>query len=184
MGAHNFSESQFRENLRRERETRNWSQAHLAKLLSAKGLGVYPTTVAKIEAGERAARIDEVVAVADLLGVSVDALVGHRPAHRGGGHKSIAFGALLLLVQKMGGQVEAFEAGLRSQLLQLDGLTLRKDELAARAECERAADALADAAAAMHKAERRVSPVNKRFVSELLFDDSHNTPEDWQREEQ
>lgn len=77
MGKQSFVETQFRERVRRERERRDWSQAELAKLLQEKGIGsVYPTTVAKIEAGERAVRIDEATALADIFDVSVDALLG------------------------------------------------------------------------------------------------------------
>ncbi|OBI77011.1 helix-turn-helix transcriptional regulator [Mycobacterium sp. E740] len=77
MGRQSLVETRFRERVRRERERRDWSQAELAKLLQDKGIGsVYPTTVAKIEAGERAVRIDEATALADIFEVSVDALLG------------------------------------------------------------------------------------------------------------
>jgi transcriptional regulator with XRE-family HTH domain len=52
-------------------------------LLQGRGLEhIYPTTVAKIESGERAVRLDEAAAIADLLGVSVDVLLG-RNVERG-----------------------------------------------------------------------------------------------------
>lgn len=77
MGKQSFVETRFRERVRRERELRDWSQAELAKLLQDRGIAsVYPTTVAKIEAGERAVRIDEATALADIFDVSVDALLG------------------------------------------------------------------------------------------------------------
>ena len=48
-------------------------------MLGDKGIkGIYPTTVAKIESGERAVRIDEATALADLFEVSLDALVGRK----------------------------------------------------------------------------------------------------------
>jgi transcriptional regulator with XRE-family HTH domain len=63
--------------MRAERERRGWSQADMAKMLSRKGIqSMYPTTVAKIEAGERAVRIDEANAIADLFEVSLDSLLG------------------------------------------------------------------------------------------------------------
>ncbi|MCK0175838.1 helix-turn-helix transcriptional regulator [Mycolicibacterium sp. F2034L] len=77
MGKQSLVETRFRERVRRERERRDWSQAELAKLLQDRGIGsAYPTTVAKIEAGERAVRIDEATALADIFDVSVDALLG------------------------------------------------------------------------------------------------------------
>lgn len=73
-------EARFRERIRQEREYRKWSQAAVADMLSDKGIkGVYPTTVAKIESGERAVRIDEAAALADLFDMSVDALMGRSP---------------------------------------------------------------------------------------------------------
>lgn len=77
MGKQSQVETQFRERVRRERERRDWSQAELAKLLQDRGMpSVYPTTVAKIESGERAVRIDEATLFADIFDVSVDALLG------------------------------------------------------------------------------------------------------------
>jgi hypothetical protein len=41
---------------------------------------MHPTTVAKIEAGDRSVRINEAVGIADLLEISLDALLGrHGP---------------------------------------------------------------------------------------------------------
>ena len=77
MGRQSLAETQFRVRVRRERERRDWSQAELAKMLMHKGIhSMYPTTVAKIESGERSVRIDEATALADIFDVSVDALLG------------------------------------------------------------------------------------------------------------
>ncbi len=65
--------------IRDERRGRDWTQAELANLLRDTGLGVYPTTIAKIEAGERAPRIEEIVAIADVFEVSLDMLVDRQP---------------------------------------------------------------------------------------------------------
>jgi transcriptional regulator with XRE-family HTH domain len=79
MGRQGRLGDQFRERLKDEREGRKWSQAEVAKMLSDKGIsGMYPTTIAKIEAGDRAVRIDELTGIADLFEVSVDALLGRR----------------------------------------------------------------------------------------------------------
>lgn len=72
-------ENRFRERLRSERERRGLSQADLAKQVKSRGvLSVYPSTVAKIEAGERSVKIDEASAIADVFGMSVDALLGRK----------------------------------------------------------------------------------------------------------
>jgi transcriptional regulator with XRE-family HTH domain len=74
-------ETRFRERIKQERERREWSQADLSKRLQAKGLEhIISSTVAKIESGDRAVRIDEANALADLFAVSVDELLGRSPA--------------------------------------------------------------------------------------------------------
>lgn len=80
MGRQGRVGDQFRRRLKSERERRDWSQADMANLLSEKGIAVHPTTIAKIEAGDRAVRVDELNAIADLFGTSVDALLGRSPA--------------------------------------------------------------------------------------------------------
>lgn len=72
-------EDHFRERVSAGRKACGWSQAELAKLLTSKGIpGIYATTVAKIESGERAVRINEANALADLLGTTVDDLLGRQ----------------------------------------------------------------------------------------------------------
>jgi len=79
MGRQGRIGERFREHLKTERERRDWSQSDMAKMLSDKGIqGVYPTTIAKLEAGDRAVRIDELTAIADLFEVSTDALLGRK----------------------------------------------------------------------------------------------------------
>ena len=77
MGKQSAAETRFRERVQQERERRKWSRADLSKLLQRKGFEhIYASTVAKIEYGERAVRIDEATAIADLFEVSVDVLLG------------------------------------------------------------------------------------------------------------
>lgn len=75
MGLNKQYGDRLRQRIRSERERRGWSQAHLARMFPTP-LGIYPSTVAKIESGERAVRVDEVGVLADIFGVSVDALMG------------------------------------------------------------------------------------------------------------
>lgn len=78
MGRKERAEVYFRKRLKRERDSRRWSQAELAKLLSDNGIPMHPTTIAKIEAGDRAVRIEEATGIADLLGISLDGLLGRK----------------------------------------------------------------------------------------------------------
>jgi transcriptional regulator with XRE-family HTH domain len=81
MGRQSTVETRFRERVRQERERREWSQADLSKRLQAKGLEhIIPSTVAKIESGDRAVRIDEANALADVFAISIDELSGRSPA--------------------------------------------------------------------------------------------------------
>jgi transcriptional regulator with XRE-family HTH domain len=77
MGRARFVAKEFGERVRNGRKPLNWSQADLSKRLSANGFPhIYPTTVAKIESGERSVRVEEAAAIADLYGTSLDALLG------------------------------------------------------------------------------------------------------------
>lgn len=142
MGTKKLAGTEFRETLHRLRRNRGWSQAHLAELLSAKGLGVYPTTIAKIEAGDRAIQIDELVAVADIFEVSVDALLGHSTK----GAKDKAF--LVEMLDNEAGRtvftVDAAEYALRDAVASLDTFKLNRNEQALRDRCAAACDALRD----------------------------------------
>ncbi len=114
-------EARFRERVKRERDRRKWSQADLANLLSDKGIkGIYPTTIAKVESGERAVRIDEAAALADLFEVSLDALMGRRPGVQ---TNELAFQLRLLrdAARQSSQQVWASMETIREQLEELPG---------------------------------------------------------------
>jgi transcriptional regulator with XRE-family HTH domain len=110
MGKPRTSEIRFRERVRSERECRSWSQARLAEALKDNGLPyVFPSTVAKIEAGDRAVRINEASALADIFGLSIDTLVG-RPAR--GGDLAWAVSKLTSNAQKIAGEVSTLRLRL------------------------------------------------------------------------
>lgn len=80
MGSGSALQVQFRKSVRLERERRGWSQSYMAKLLTDRGIdSIYPTTVAKIESGDREVKLDEAAALADLFGGSLDWLLGREP---------------------------------------------------------------------------------------------------------
>jgi transcriptional regulator with XRE-family HTH domain len=76
MGRRERIEDYFKKRLKAERESREWSQAHVAERLSTAGVHVHATTIAKMEAGDRAVRIDEATAIADIFEMSLDSLLG------------------------------------------------------------------------------------------------------------
>src|SRR6185295_9933260 len=79
MAVQSAVEARFRRRVKKQRDRRDWSQADVSKMLGDKGVkGIYPTTIAKIESGERAVRIDEAAALADLFDVSLDVLLGRK----------------------------------------------------------------------------------------------------------
>lgn len=62
--------------VRQLRVDRGWSQAMLAERMTASGMEWHQTTVAKAESAERALRYNEIVVLADALGVMVEDLLG------------------------------------------------------------------------------------------------------------
>lgn len=75
MGIQGFYGDRLRQRIRSERERRGWSQAEVAGLFPV-SFGIYPSTIAKIESGDRSVRPDELIVIADALSISLDALVG------------------------------------------------------------------------------------------------------------
>jgi transcriptional regulator with XRE-family HTH domain len=94
MGSEKWTDKHFGKRVKNERDHRGWSQADMAKKLSDHGIQpMHPTTVAKIEAGERSVRINEAVGIADLFEISLDSLLGRKP--RAERDLEYALGALL-----------------------------------------------------------------------------------------
>ena len=147
MERQTLAENRFRERVRQERIHRKWSQADLANRLQRKGLDqVYPTTVAKIESGDRAVRISEATALADLFGTSVDMLLG-RMAQKNDAR--LAARLLLDAVGQASWQVDSVEATVRERLAELAVFEQQGWELGFRSACEVACDRLTDAGNAL-----------------------------------
>ncbi|HTX96835.1 MAG TPA: helix-turn-helix transcriptional regulator [Mycobacterium sp.] len=78
---------QFGKRFKAAREAKEWSLAETAKRLEQRGIRVYDSTLAKIEAGTRPIKLAELVAAANLFEVSIDTLLGreleqrHNQAH-------------------------------------------------------------------------------------------------------
>jgi transcriptional regulator with XRE-family HTH domain len=118
MGSQGRAGNQFRKRLKAERELRDWSQEDVAKMLSDKGIhGVYATTISKIEAGDRAVRVDELAGIADLFGASLDGLIGRslNPAR----DLTFTLQTFMETVRQSYSQVSSLEASLRSLTLEL-----------------------------------------------------------------
>jgi transcriptional regulator with XRE-family HTH domain len=63
--------------VRAKREERGWSMSEFAAMLSAADLrNFHPTTVGRLERGERPVRLTEAQVIAAVLGSSIDGLVG------------------------------------------------------------------------------------------------------------
>ena len=69
-------EGELGSRLRSLRVALGWSQAMLAERLAAQNLDWHQTTVAKTESAERAIRYNEIVVLAQTLGVSTEELLG------------------------------------------------------------------------------------------------------------
>jgi transcriptional regulator with XRE-family HTH domain len=151
MGRQSAVETSFRERMKHERERRRWSQADLSKLLQGRGLEhIYPTTVAKIESGERAVRIDEATAIADLFEVSVDVLLGRNVDRRL--DLNYALRAVQNTARQSAQQMAAIDATLSDSLADLDALefkgreTLEKEVVSAQRALRKAQAAFSNVA--------------------------------------
>ncbi len=68
--------------IRRAREVKGWSQNDLARKLQLNGWDVERTVITKIELHRRCITDYELLAIADVLGVSLDSLARPRPKIR------------------------------------------------------------------------------------------------------
>lgn len=76
-------------------------------------LGIYPSTIAKIEGGNRGVRVDELATLADVFGISVDALMGRASS---GTDLVWAMNRLSSDAQKSAGEVSAIMDRLNSEV--------------------------------------------------------------------
>jgi transcriptional regulator with XRE-family HTH domain len=149
MGTSELAGTEFRETLRRLRKNRGWSQAYMAELLSAKGLTCYPTTIAKIEAGDRAIQVDELVAVADIFEVSLDTLLARNTGQTK--DKAYLVSTLDDEATRAGVTISSIGSGLRRAVTSLDGFKLTRDEKTLRDGCAAACDAMDSAIQAIYE---------------------------------
>lgn len=110
--------------MRQERERRQWSQADLSQRLIDKGMDtMYPSTVAKVEAGERTVRIEEAFALADLFDVSVDWLGGREDGLEDDAIYTLR--SVLDSAQQSGMQIAGIRTTLTERFAELDGLDIK-----------------------------------------------------------
>lgn len=114
MGSQARVGDQLRKRLREERERRRWSQSVVSQALTDRGIdSIYPSTIAKIESGDRAVHPDELSAFADLFNISTDALLG-RPAENA--DAVWAIGKLTSTAQKTASDVRALHDRVEADL--------------------------------------------------------------------
>lgn len=87
--------------IRRLRELNGLTQADLAVALSSAGFdGIYPQTITKIEAGQRAVKYVEALAIADILHVAPGAFRPQPPTASARIARDVAAAASLVYAQK------------------------------------------------------------------------------------
>jgi transcriptional regulator with XRE-family HTH domain len=114
MSRRELIRDRFRQRVRDERESRDWSQAALADKLSTDKRPMHPTTVAKIEAGTRSVSIDEAARIADLFEMSIDSLVGRQVGMKG--DLAHALHALHAVVSKSAWDLTGMHASIDERL--------------------------------------------------------------------
>lgn len=163
MGTRKLAGTELSNTLKRMRTSRGYTMAGMATMLSTKGLTVYATTIAKIEAGSRAVQIDELVAFADIFDTTTDTLLGHTTS--AAGDKFVAVDKLSDLGGRSMWLIQSTEAGLRDAVATVDGFRLTKDEKILRTGILNACDALRDAA----KAIAGTSEAEDRIYNQEMF---------------
>ena len=165
MGYTDRYASQLSAAIKREREARKWSQAHLARLLARKGISPsLATTVAKTESGARSVRVDELVAYAEVFGVSIEALLGCSPDPA----NDLAF-ELNRLEQDLAGagQVEQIAVNVMISALALEEYDFAKLDLSENAglpdNLVRLAEGLNQVAAAMNSTRETCKKISMRL---------------------
>jgi transcriptional regulator with XRE-family HTH domain len=78
MGSSKWGDTVFGRRLRNLRDRKGWTQTELAEQLTGHGMDMTAAQVARIEKGDRSVRAVEAAVLADLYGLSVDALLGKR----------------------------------------------------------------------------------------------------------
>ena len=152
--------------MRTERERHGWSQAETAKRLSDMGIPMHWTTVAKIEKGDRSVRIDEAAGIADLFGVSVDALLGRRARPKADLLYSLR--GVLDTAQQASWQLASFERTLREQTDELAAVDVSDGYSELVTDAVNACEALAAAGQVVARVGERPDAGVKRATRAML----------------
>lgn len=143
MGKYEIGATRFREAMRRERDRQKVSRAGLSNQLQNIGFDhIHPSTVAKIESGERPVRLDEATAIADLLGVGLDTLLGRRTRPEDDYHD--AWRAAVETGGQAAWQATSLERMLRDRVAQLVVADVDGEQAELVADLDRACDQLAE----------------------------------------
>lgn len=135
--------------LQRYRERAGMSQSELGRRMSDEGYPWHQMTVARTEDGERPVRLDEAVALADILHVGLRAL--YRPAAPPTGSEEFAN----LLARATSAEEHVRGARTAFADAQATAVRLKEDAVRARERADEAAQEYEEAVQAMHQAEIR-----------------------------
>lgn len=158
MGTQGSVGDHFRNELRSAREGRGWSQALLSGVMNAEyDIPMYPSTIAKIESGERDVRINELYAFADLFEVSTDVLLGR---HGNSTDVVWAMSRLTTNAQRIVADLSAIRTRLSGDLEDMRTYAKRERREGA---VEKLGDLATDALGDLESAQERVSAVAGQF---------------------
>jgi transcriptional regulator with XRE-family HTH domain len=132
----------FGRRFKKAREVKGWTQTELAKLLAKRGVRVYGSTIAKIEAGARPVKLAELAAAAELFGVSVDALLQRDP--RPGSDRVHALLAVADTAMRASDHVVNAAVAIRDRIDDLSAFDDLLDRDTLIVGCERAHELLVD----------------------------------------
>jgi transcriptional regulator with XRE-family HTH domain len=165
----------FGERLKLERGHRNWTQADMVERLKAEGITLHWTSLAKIEKGERSVRIDEAKAIADVLELSIDSMLGRKAGLED--DLSHALRGVLDAAHQAQGQITLMMRPLNDRfkdvnMLEFEGYeALQSDITAAWDALQAAADALEHLAEFQPPKEVRIATVIEQLLRRQDKDD-------------
>lgn len=146
------------------RDDRAWTMPQLAsKMENRLEERVHPTAISKIEKGNRGVDVSEAVALAEIFGMSVDALLG-RPANSGR-DKSLAFDELLRTVGHALGTVNTASDSISARARLLGEFRLTKAEEQALFAAQSAANDLTFAVSSLITATNRLAKFSSTHAS-------------------
>jgi hypothetical protein len=141
----------------------------MSNMLADIGVHIHSSSIAKVELGDRAVRIDEAAGIAQLFGISVDALLGRRARPKS--DLIYALRSALEAGQQAAWQASSLEATLRDRVVELAEVDVTDSQADLVGDLDRACSQLGKASQALTHAmrDRKRDKVIKTATAKLAL---------------